>query len=97
MDNRLIAYSSSRREIDGEERTFRTRIGVAFPHKRAAGYTILINDSISIAGEIVLFPPFDDGAGATRNGNQGARTAARPQPPSGADDGFGDFTDDIPF
>ena len=42
MDNRLIAYSSSRREIDGEERTFRTRIGVAFPHKRAEVYTILI-------------------------------------------------------
>ena len=45
----------------------------------------------------MLFPPFNDSAGATRNGNQGARTAARPQPPSGADDGFGDFTDDIPF
>ena len=88
MDNRLIAYSSSRREIDGEERTFRTRIGVAFPHKRAEGYTILINDSISVAGEIVLFPPFDDGAGTNdRNSNDGAES----------DNGFDDFHDDIPF
>ena len=60
MDNRLIAYAPSRREIDGEERTFRTRVGVAFPHKRSDGYTILIDDNLSIRGEIVLFPPFDD-------------------------------------
>lgn len=40
MDNRLIAYTSSRREIDGEERVFRTRFGVAFPHKRADGTTL---------------------------------------------------------
>ena len=79
MDNRLIAYSSNRREIDGEERTFRTRIGVAFPHKRAEGYTILNNDSISIAGEIVLFPPFDDGAAPPATAT---RARARPLGPS---------------
>ena len=92
MDKRLIAYTSSRREIDGEERVFRTRVGVAFPHKRADGYTILIDENLSVRGEIVLFPPFDD----DRN-----RRPERPQRPSApsADSGNGldDFDDDIPF
>ena len=55
MDNRLIAYAPSRREIDGEERTFRTRVGVAFPHKRADGYTILIDDNVSVRGRSCCF------------------------------------------
>ena len=92
MDNRLIAYTSSRREIDGEERVFRTRVGVAFPHKRADGYTILIDDNLSVRGDIVLFPPFDD------NRDRGPE---RSQPPAGsgadAGNGFDDFEDDIPF
>ena len=88
MDNRLIAFTSSSRQVDGEERRFRTRIGVAFPHKRAEGYTILINDNISVAGEIVLFPPFDDDTGPTdRSGNDGAESG----------NGFDEFHDDIPF
>ena len=92
MDNRLIAYASSRREIDGEERTFRTRVGAAFPHKRAEGYTILIDDNLSVSGEIVLFPPFDD----DRNGRP--ERSNRPQAPDAqSTDGFNDFDDDIPF
>ncbi|MXY58844.1 MAG: hypothetical protein F4Y41_21100 [Gammaproteobacteria bacterium] len=92
MDNRLIAYTSSRREIDGEERVFRNRVGVAFPHKRADGYTILIDDNLSVRGEIVLFPPFDD----TRNGRaEGAQRQSPPSAPVG--DGLDDFDDDIPF
>ena len=92
MDNRLIAYTSSRREIDGEERTFRTRVGVAFPHKRAEGYTILIDDNLSVGGEIVLFPPFDN----DRNGRP-ERTNRGPAPNAQSTDGFEDFDDDIPF
>ena len=89
MDNRLIAYTSSRREIDGEERVFRTRVGVAFPHKRADGYTILIDDNLSVGGEIVLFPPFDD----DRNPRP-ERTRRQSPPAADSDD---DFDDDIPF
>ena len=92
MDNRLIAYTSSRREIDGEERVFRTRVGVAFPHKRADGYTILIDDNLAICGEIVLFPPFDD-AGNPRP----ERTQRRSEPAADAGNGLDDFDDDIPF
>ena len=93
MDNRLIAYAPSRREIDGEERTFRTRVGVAFPHKRADGYTILIDDNVSVRGEIVLFPPFDD----SRNPRP-ERTQQPQSPPSAASgNGLDDFDDDIPF
>ena len=92
MDNRLIAYTSSRREIDGEERTFRTRVGVAFPHKRSEGYTILIDDNLSVGGEIVLFPPFDN----DRNGRP-ERTSRRPPPTAQSTDGFEGFDDDIPF
>ena len=92
MDNRLIAYAPSRREIDGEERTFRTRVGVAFPHKRADGYTILIDDNLSIRGEIVLFPPFDDaGSGRPERGNR------RSPPRDESTNGLDDFDDDIPF
>ena len=92
MDNRLIAYAPSRREIDGEERTFRTRVGVAFPHKRADGYTVLIDDNLSVRGEIVLFPPFDD----DRNGRP-ERTSRPPAPNAQSTDGNDDFDDDIPF
>ena len=92
MDNRLIAYAPSRREIDGEERTFRTRVGVAFPHKRAEGYTILIDDNLSVGGEIVLFPPFDD----DRSGRP-ERTNRLPAPTAPSTDGIDDFDDDIPF
>ena len=92
MDNRLIAYTSSRREIDGEERTFRTRVGVAFPHKRAEGYTILVDDNLSVGGEIVLFPPFDN----DRNGRP-ERTSRPAAPTAQSSDGFEDFDDDIPF
>ena len=92
MDNRLIAYAPSRRQIDGEERTFRTRVGVAFPHKRSRGYTVLIDDNLSVRGEIVLFPPFDD-AGRDRP-EQTNRQSARP---TESDNGFGDFDDDVPF
>ena len=92
MDNRLIAYTSSRREIDGEERVFRTRVGAAFPHKRADGYTILIDDNLSVGGEIVLFPPFED----DRNPRpERAQRQSSPSPESG--NGFDDFDDDIPF
>ncbi len=92
MDNRLIAYAPSRREIDGEERTFRTRVGVAFPHKRSDGYTILIDDNLSIRGEIVLFPPFDDtGSGPPE------RSSPQSPPRSETGDGVHDFDDDIPF
>ena len=92
MDNRLIAFAPSRRQIDGEERTFRTRVGVAFPHKRADGYTILIDDNLSVGGEIVLFPPFDD----DRNGRP-ERTNRQPPPNARSADGSDDFDDDIPF
>ena len=92
MDNRLIAYAPSRRQIDGEERTFRTRVGVAFPHKRADGYTILIDDNLSVGGEIVLFPPFDD----DRNGRP-ERTNRQPAPNARLANGNDDFDDDIPF
>ena len=92
MDNRLIAYAPSRRQIDGEERTFRTRVGVAFPHKRADGYTILIDDNLSVGAEIVLFPPFDD----DRNGRP-ERTNRQPAPAARSTDGNDDFDDDIPF
>ena len=92
MDNRLIAYTSSRREIDGEERVFRNRVGVAFPHKRADGYTILIDDNLSVRGEIVLFPPFDD----DRNPRPERRNGQSPSPAKPSD-GFEDFDDDIPF
>ena len=92
MDNRLIAYTSSRREIDGEERVFRNRVGVAFPHKRADGYTILIDDNLGVRGEIVLFPPFDD----TRNPRpERSQRQSAPAPESG--NGLEDFDDDIPF
>ena len=92
MDNRLIAYAPSRREIDGEERTFRTRVGVAFPHKRSEGYTVLIDDNLSVRGEIVLFPPFDDPRSdrPERSNRQSAR-------PAESDNGLDDFDDDIPF
>ena len=90
--DRLIAYTSSRRQIDGEERTFRTRVGVAFPHKRAEGYTILIDDNLSVGGEIVLFPPFDnDRDGRPERGNR------KPAPSAASSDGVSDFDDDIPF
>ena len=92
MDNRLIAYAPSRRQIDGEERTFRTRVGVAFPHKRADGYTILIDDNLSVGGEIVLFPPFDD----DRN-DRPERASRQPAPNARSSDGDDDFDDDIPF
>ncbi len=92
MDNRLIAYTSSRREIDGEERTFRTRVGVAFPHKRAEGYTILIDDNLSVGGEIVLFPPFDN----DRNGRPERSNRQSPRSTESGN-GFDDFDDDIPF
>ncbi|MCY4029623.1 MAG: hypothetical protein OXH75_25325 [Acidobacteria bacterium] len=92
MDNRLIAFTSSRREIDGEERVFRTRVGVAFPHKRADGYTILIDDNLSVGGEIVLFPPFDD----DRNPRP-ERTRPEPRAAAESGNGFDDFDDDIPF
>ena len=91
MDNRLIAYAPSRREVDGEERTFRTRVGVAFPHKRSDGYTILIDDNLSVGGEIVLFPPLDDDR--TRRPESGSPAPARPA----SSDGLDDFDDDIPF
>ena len=90
--DRLIAYTSSRRQIDGEERTFRTRVGVAFPHKRAEGYTILIDDNLSVGGEIVLFPPFDN----ERNGRP-ERSNRQSAPSAASSDGVDDFDDDIPF
>ena len=92
MDNRLIAYAPSRREIDGEEHTFRTRVGVAFPHKRSDGYTILIDDNLSVRGEIVLFPPFDD-AGSGRPQRTNRQSPRSPESGNGLDD----FDDDIPF
>ena len=91
MDNRLIAYAPSRREVDGEERTFRTRVGVAFPHKRSDGYTILIDDNLSVGGEIVLFPPLDDDR--TRRPESASPAPARPA----SSDDLDDFDDDIPF
>ena len=92
MDNRLIAYAPSRREIDGEERTFRTRVGVAFPHKRSDGYTILIDENLSVRGEIVLFPPFDDARNDTPE-----RTGRHASPRTESGHGLDDFDDDIPF
>ena len=92
MVNRLIAYAPSKREVDGEKRVFRTRVGVAFPHKRTDGYTILIDDNLSVRGEIVLFPPFDD----DRNPRP-ERTRPQSPPAAESDNGFDDFDDDIPF
>ena len=92
MDNRLIAYAPSRRDIDGEERTFRTRVGVAFPHKRSDGYTILIDDNLSVGGEMVLFPPLDDDR--TKRPESGSRPSATR---SASSDDLDDFDDDIPF
>ena len=93
MNNRLIAYASTTRVVDGEERTFRTRIGTAFPHKRADGYTILINDNISVSGRFVLFPPFTD----ERQPNPPPEPATGERGDVATDDAFGNFVDDIPF
>ena len=71
---------------------FRTRVGVAFPHKRADGYTVLIDDNVAIHGEIVLFPPFDD----DRNPRP-ERTDRQPPPAADSGNGLDDFDDDIPF
>ena len=55
----LIAYTVKDRP--GSESTWR-RIGVAFPHDRGAGLTVLL-DALPIDGRIVLVEPKADPAG----------------------------------
>ena len=59
MENplKLDVYSPPKIDFDGEERTLRTLVGVAFRHRNGDGYNIVINENIAVSNELVLFPP----------------------------------------
>jgi len=47
-------------DANGTEKTNFTKVGVAFPHKKGEGFNLKITDGISVAGELVVFPPKDN-------------------------------------
>ena len=51
------AFVTNSYEKDGEEQTTWTQVGVAFEHKNGSGLNLIINNGISVSGNIVLLPP----------------------------------------
>ena len=98
MENppRLDVYSPRKVDFDGEERTLRTLVGVAFRHRN--GYNIVINENIAVRNELALFPPDNGPDGDHDSRPAGKGRASQPEPatktPAPPDDGF---TGDIPF
>ena len=100
MENppRLDVYSPRKVDFDGEKRTLRTLVGVAFRHRNGDGYNIVINENIAVSNELVLFPP-DSRIDAGRDSRPPvAGRTPQPEPatatPAPPDDGW---TGDIPF
>ena len=56
---RLVAFHVKNVDRDGTEKSFWTRIGVAFPHKDGKGYNVTL-DLLPPSGEVVLRKPDPD-------------------------------------
>lgn len=50
-------------DANGEEKSNYTKVGVAFPHKKGEGINVKITPGISVAGDLVIFPPKDSEEG----------------------------------
>jgi hypothetical protein len=81
---RLEAFTAVEREVNGEKKTFWTKIGVAFPGRGNSVYSLQL-DALPVNGKIVLMVPREreqQGGGQRQSDGGGGRGQGR---------------DDIPF
>jgi hypothetical protein len=57
MTKYLNAFVQETFEVNGEEKSSYTKVGVAFPHKKGEGFNLKITAGIAVSGDLVLFPP----------------------------------------
>ncbi len=83
----LVLYTESKRVVDGEERTFRNRAGVAFPIKNGTGFNVHVDTNLLVMNEAALLPPLRDGDNASPaagnrapSGNRAPARNTRPGP-----------------
>lgn len=88
----LVLYTESKRVVDGEERTFRNRAGVAFPFKNGTGFNVHVDTNLLVMNEAALLPPIRERASARPDRPP---VAAGPRPAPAARRGAPAFTDDV--
>ena len=99
----LVLYTESKRVVDGEERTFRNRAGVAFPFKNGPGFNVHVDANLLVMNEAALLPPIRDRASARverppRAGGPRPAPVATRRTPAFTDDVADPFDDEsIPF
>lgn len=97
----LILYTETTRTVNGEERTYRNRAGVAFPLRNGVGFSLHVDENLAILNSACILPPLERRDDAQ---DRPARIAARPTrtratPPAAPRGGFTDDfdIDEIPF
>ena len=102
----LVLYTESKRVVDGEERTFRNRAGVAFPFKNGTGFNVHVDTNLLVMNQAALLPPIRERATTAppsrqprpASGRPGPRPAAKSRTPAFRDDVDDPFDDEsIPF
>lgn len=66
---RLEAFTAIEREVNGEKKTFWTKIGVAFPGRGNSVYSLQL-DALPVNGKIVLMVPREREQGGQSSGTQ---------------------------
>ena len=104
----LILYTETTRTVNGEERTYRNRAGVAFPLRSGVGFSLHVDENLAVLNSACILPPLERRDAPQDRPAQAAarptRPAPRPTRPGAAPPAAprGDFTDDfdideIPF
>ena len=99
----LILYTETTRTVNGEERTFRNRAGIAFPLRNGVGFNVHVDENLAVLNAACILPPLERRQDAR---DPADRAPARPRParsaPAPAAKPQPAFTDDfdiddIPF
>jgi hypothetical protein len=75
---RLEAFTAVEREVNGEKKTFWTKIGVAFPGRGNSVYSLQL-DALPVNGKIVLMVPREreQGGGGAQQSSGTQRSGGR--------------------
>ncbi len=66
MTKYLNAFVQETFDVNGEEKSNYTKVGVAFPHSKGEGFNLKITAGIAVSGDLVLFPPKDNDERSTK-------------------------------
>ena len=96
----LILYTETTRTVNGEERTYRNRAGVAFPLRNGVGFNLHVDENLAVLNSACILPPLERRDAAPDPANRAAARATRSatSPAKPRDEFTDDFDiDEIPF